>query len=168
MTGIEFNHAILRENIVLKSFAYQLTKNKEEANDLVQDTYYKAMVYRDKFKESTNLRAWLHTIMKNTFINDYRKKLKSQKLVLERESNQTMSLFRTVSHDNPDQELIAKEIIQEISRLQDQYKIPFIQYLCGFQYDEIARKLNLPIGTIKSRIFLARKLLIFSLKDSFE
>ena len=165
MTAIEFNHAIVGERVVLKSFAYNLTQNADRANDLVQDTYLKALMYKDKFQESTNLRAWLHTIMKNTFINDYRKNKKALALSSEKESNKNMSLFRTVSHNNPDEQLIAKEIVAEIGQLSEQYKTPFIQYYNGYQYDEIAEQLQLPLGTVKSRIFLARKALMSKIKQ---
>ncbi len=81
MSELEFSNAVIDFSSNLKPFAINLTQDKEEANDLVQETIYRALVNREKFREGTNLKAWLFTIMKNIFINGYRRKSKRKTLI---------------------------------------------------------------------------------------
>ena len=163
MTAIEFNTRILKEKSSLKNFALSLTHNMEDACDLLQDTYVKAITYREKFEESTNIKAWLFTIMKNTFINAYRRNVKTKKLISKGDDIAMNRAFKQNSYDHSDSRMNAKEIIRQIETLDDQYKVPFTRYYNGFKYEEIAHQLKLPLGTIKSRIFIARKLLMKAL-----
>lgn len=164
MTAIEFNTRILHENTSLKNFALSLTHNVDDALDLLQDTYVKAIRYRDKFEDSTNLKAWLFTIMKNTFINAYRRNAKSKQLISKGDEVALNRAFKQVSYDHSESRLNAKEIIRHIETLDEQYKVPFIRYYNGYKYEEIAREMSLPLGTIKSRIFIARKILMNALQ----
>ncbi len=164
MTAIEFNTRILEERSSLKSFALSLTRNAEDAKDLVQDTYMKAIRYREKFEDSTNLRAWLFTIMKNTFINTYRRNKKSRSLFGQNDEVTMNKAFSQNSYEHSDRLLGAKEIVNAVSNLSDEYKIPFTRYYTGYKYEEIAKEMELPLGTIKSRIFLARKILMKKLR----
>ncbi len=160
MTQIEFNTRILNEKQSLNYFALSLTHNKEDAHDLVQDTFVKAITYREKFEDSTNLKAWLFTIMKNTFINSYRRAVKTKQIL---QSNADVAMNRAWKNnycDVTESRMAVKDIINKIDNLEDQYKIPFIRYYNGFKYEEIAQEMQLPLGTIKSRIFLARKILM--------
>lgn len=160
MTQIEFNARILREKQSLKHFALSLTHDKEDAHDLVQETYLKAITYREKFEDSTNLKAWLFTIMKNTFINSYRRAVKTKQII---QSNADLAMsyaWKNNYCDLTESRIAAKDIMKKIESLEDQYKIPFIRYYNGFKYEEIAQEMQLPLGTIKSRIFLARKILM--------
>lgn len=164
MTAIEFNSRILNEKNSLKNFALSLTHNVEDALDLLQDTYLKAITYRNKFEDSTNLKAWLFTIMKNTFINAYRRNVKTKQLISKGDEVALNRAFKQNSYDHSDSRINAKEIIRHIETLDDQYKVPFTRYYTGYKYEEIANELRLPLGTIKSRIFIARKILMNALK----
>ena len=152
------------EKTSLKSFALSLTHNIDDALDLLQDTYVKAITYREKFEDSTNLRAWLFTIMKNTFINAYRRNRKTKQLISKGDDIALNRAFKQNSYDHCESRINAKEIIRQIETLEDQYKVPFTRYYTGYKYEEIAHEMNLPLGTIKSRIFIARKILMESLK----
>ena len=164
MTAIEFNSRILLERNSLKNFALSLTNNTEDALDLLQETYLKAIKYRNKFEDSTNLKAWLFTIMKNTFINAYRRNVKTKQLITKGDDLALDRAFKQNSYDHSDSRLSAKEIIKHIETLDEQYKIPFTRYYTGYKYEEIAKEMSLPLGTIKSRIFIARKILMNALK----
>jgi RNA polymerase sigma-70 factor (ECF subfamily) len=165
MTAIEFNTRIISEKSSLKSYALSLTHNLEDAQDLLQDTYLKAIKYRAKFEDSTNLRAWLFTIMKNTFINAYRRNTKIKKLVSTGDEIALNRAFKQNSYEQSESRINAKAIIKEINGLTDEYKVPFTRYYNGYKYEEIAHEMNLPLGTVKSRIFLARKILMKSLEQ---
>lgn len=165
MTAIEFNTRILREKLSLKNFALSLTHNSDDALDLLQDTYVKAITYREKFEESTNLKAWLFTIMKNTFINNYRRSVKTKELMSKGDEVALNRAFKQNSYDHSESRLSAKEIIKRIEGLEDQYKVPFTRYYNGYKYEEIAHEMQLPLGTVKSRIFIARKQLMDALKS---
>ena len=165
MTAIEFNQQLVNQRTPLKNFAYSLTFNSEEAQDLVQETFLKALKYRDKFADASNLKAWLYTIMKNTFINTYRRSIKTRQIISQTED---LSLVKPLNGSNsPDanSQINLKHITKAIDALEDEYKIPFTRYNDGFKYKEIADELELPIGTVKSRIFLARKRLMQELKE---
>ncbi|MBS1651465.1 MAG: RNA polymerase sigma factor [Bacteroidetes bacterium] len=160
MITIEFNKKIIAEKLALKNFAISLTKNSDEANDLLQDTYVKAITYREKFGENTNLKAWLFTIMKNTFINSYKKNIKTKQLISSGDDKLLNEAFKQNSYDHCDSKINAKQIINEIKNLEDDYKIPFSKYYSGYKYEEIANDLQIPLGTVKNKIFIARKILM--------
>jgi RNA polymerase sigma factor (sigma-70 family) len=165
MTSIEFNTRIVQEKSSLKNFALSLTHNVDDALDLLQDTYVKAITYRSKFEESSNLKAWLFTIMKNTFINSYRRNTKTKQLISKGDDIAMNRAFKQNSYDHSESRLNAKEIIKQIELLDDDYKVPFTRHYTGYKYEEIAKEMSLPLGTIKSRIFIARKILMDSLKQ---
>ena len=165
MTAIEFNHKILSLKDNLQYFAYSLTSNHEDANDLIQDTFVKALVHKDKFDPATNLKAWIYTIMKNTFINKYRKDTKVKTII-----DNTKDLFFLNNSNNtltvaPDSKYNHGELLREVNSLQDEHRIPFQMHFQGYKYKEIAEQLDLSIGTVKSRIFFGRKKLMGKLKD---
>ena len=165
MTAMEFTRELINLEDAMERFARRLTYNVEEAKDLLQDTYLKALSSRDKFVEFTNLKAWAFTIMKNTFINNYRKSVRENTAF---DSSETQFLFNNFSESQllrPESEFICKEINNDIEALDDEFKIPFRMHTEGYKYKEIADNLNLKIGTVKSRIFLARKKLMEKLYD---
>ncbi|MBL7912364.1 MAG: RNA polymerase sigma factor [Bacteroidia bacterium] len=164
MTAIEFNSRIMNEKSSLKNFALSLTRNTDDALDLLQDTYVKAITYREKFEDSTNIKAWLFTIMKNTFINAYRRNVKTKQLISKGDDIALDRAFKQNSYDHSESRLNAKEIIKHIESLGDEYKVPFTRYYNGYKYEEIAQEMKLPLGTVKSRIFIARKILMVALK----
>jgi len=165
MTAIEFNYQLTNLSGNLERFAMSLTSNTEDAKDLLQETFAKAIAYRDKFEENTNLKAWAFTIMKNTFINNYRRNVKANTTFDNTEDLYYLNLNHESSFETPDSEFSVKEIKKKIDELSDEFKEPFLMHTQGYKYKEIANKLNLKIGTVKSRIFFTRKKLMEKLKD---
>ncbi len=159
MSDREFNQMLLTNADFLKPFAINLTRDSEVANDLYQETLYKALANQEKYRTGTNIKAWLFTIMRNIFINDYRRKAK-QRTILDSTPNEYLINLKqaTVSNDAISG-LRMKEIQKAIQELPEIFKNPFMLYFEGYRYNEIAELLNEPLGTIKSRIHFARKLL---------
>ncbi len=165
MTAIEFNHKLLSLKDNLQYFAYSLTANHEDANDLIQDTYLKAIVHKDKFDPATNLKAWIYTIMKNTFINKYRKDIKVNTIIDNTKDLYYLNNSGQSDIVTPDSKYNHSELVKVIDNLEDEHRIPFQMHFQGYKYKEIAETLNLSIGTVKSRIFFSRKKLMAKLKD---
>ena len=165
MTAIEFNYQLTNLSRNLERFALSLTSNNEDAKDLLQETFAKAIAYREKFEENTNLKAWTFTIMKNTFINNYRRNVKANTTFDNTEDLYYLNLNRESAFQTPDSEFSVKEIKKKINELSDEFKEPFLMHTEGYKYKEIAEKLNLKIGTVKSRIFFTRKKLMEKLSD---
>jgi len=164
MTAMEFNYQLTNLSSNLQRFALSLTSNSEDAKDLLQDTFAKAITYRDKYEDNTNLKAWTFTIMKNTFINNYRRAVKSNTTFDNTEDLYYLNLNKESINETPDSVLSAKEIQKEINSLENEFKVPFMMHTQGYKYKEIADVLDLKIGTVKSRIFFTRKKLIEKLK----
>jgi len=165
MTSIEFNTKLISMEERLERFALSLTSDREAAKDLLQETFVKALSSKDKFIEFTNFDAWAYTIMKNTFINNYRKAVRQNTIVDQTEDLYYLNNSKESTHIKPDSLYQHKEISKEIDSLQDELKIPFLMHTEGYKYKEIAEELDLKIGTVKSRIFFTRKKLMESLKD---
>jgi RNA polymerase sigma factor (sigma-70 family) len=164
MTAIEFNSALQLSSKSLKPFAIRLTKNYDDANDLIQDTLVKAFLNRDKFMDGTNLKAWLYTIMKNTFISGYQKIIRKNTFIDTTDNLHYINSSESIVHNYANGIFVAEDLHKEVERLEDDLKSPFKMYFKGFKYHEIADKLNIPIGTVKNRIHLARK----ELKDRLQ
>ena len=155
----EFNKILLNNADFLKPFAINLTRDSEAANDLYQETLYKALANQEKYSVGTNIKAWLFTIMRNIFINDYRRKAK-QKTILDSTPNEYLiNLKKATVNNNAESGIRMKEIQAAIQQLPEIFKTPFLLYFDGYKYHEIAEVLSEPLGTIKSRIHFARKLL---------
>ncbi len=165
MTAMEFNYQLTNLSGNLERFALSLTSNMEDAKDLLQETFLKAISYRDKFEDNTNLKAWTFTIMKNTFINNYRRAVKSNTTFDHTDDLYFLNLKQESGYNNPDSNISTKEIEKKINLLEDEFRVPFLMHTQGYKYKEIADKLDLKIGTVKSRIFFTRKKLMESLKD---
>ncbi|MFO7935237.1 MAG: RNA polymerase sigma factor [Bacteroidales bacterium] len=165
MTTVEFNNKLISMENRLERFAISLTANREEAKDLLQETYLKALSSKDKFIEFTNFEAWAYTIMKNTFINNYRKAVRQNTIVDTTKDLYYLNNSRESQNVKPDSTVQHKEINKHIDHLQDELKVPFLMHTRGYKYKEIAEKLDLKIGTVKSRIFFTRKKLMESLAD---
>ncbi|MBE9599727.1 RNA polymerase sigma factor [Pedobacter sp. MC2016-24] len=159
MTKNEFNLQLHDHSVSLQSFALNFTKDIEDANDLVQDTMLKAVTYYGKFKEGTNLKGWLFTIMKNTFINNYRRLVKTNALITKSEDISSANLHYSASENTSGSKFIIGDINKALSTLQPEYYVPFIKYFEGYKYHEIAEMLEIPIGTVKTRIHVARQIL---------
>lgn len=166
MSQNDFHNRFLQLEPVLKSFASSLTKDSEAAQDLYQETAYKAFKYRDKFLPSTNLKAWLLTIMKNTFINNYRRK-KRQQTVNDYTENDFFLNSVEVSPNLGEGVVLQEELQVAIETLEEPIRVPFLMQFQGYQYDEIAAALNIPLGTVKSRIHIARRRLKSALQDMY-
>lgn len=168
MSNLEFNTQFKNLSSMLQAFAYNLTKNTEDAKDLFQETAYRAMTNRDKFHPGTNLKAWLFTIMKNIFINNYRKKVKANTIMDSTDNLFYINSGATTISNAGDSNIMVKELTQMIDGLEESIRIPFMMHYQGFKYQEIADHFELPLGTVKSRIFFARKELKDMVKKRYE
>ena len=165
MNTINFTERLIGLQDNLKNFAYQLTANREDAEDLLQETTLKALDNQDKYLENVNFKGWVFTIMKNTFINNYRRNVKAKNTFDGANNDFHLKFQNDKSYPSPESVYSSKEITKCINALEDEYKVPFNMFLDGFKYKEIAEQLELPLGTVKSRIFFTRKKLEKSLKD---
>ena len=159
MSNIEFNQLLLGNADYLKPFAITLTRDSETAKDLLQETFYRALANKEKYNVGTNFKAWLYTIMRNIFINDYRRRSKQLTIFDNTPDdfilNQNQHSIVNIVESN----LTLKDIRASVHQLPDIFRYPFVLYFEGYKYNEIADLLNEPLGTIKSRIHFARKLL---------
>lgn len=159
MSTVEFNQLLLTNSEFLTPFAINLTRDNESAKDLIQETMYRAVANRDKYNFGTNIKAWLYTIMRNIFINNYRRKVK-QNVILDATPNDFyLDHNQSAVANLAESGIKLKEIQKEVHHLPSIFKSPFLLYFEGYKYHEIAEMLHEPLGTIKSRIHFARKLL---------
>ncbi len=149
----------------LFSFALKLTLNEEEAHDLVQDTTLKALDNEAKFVDNANFSGWMMTIMRNIFINNYRKRIRENTVVDSTEDLYHLNLSQESGVQTPDGAYAAGEISALLNGFPADYRKPFAMRIAGYKYEEISEKLNMPLGTVKSRIFFTRKRLRELLKD---
>ncbi len=166
MTTMEFTTRFAEFNKILFGFAMRITKNAEDAHDLLQEAAYRAFKNRHRFQIGTNFRAWMATIIKNTFINNYRKRSKRENLELPLD-NVGFALENKNCENNALSNIVMKDLTALVEGLTDDYKIPFKMFFEGFHYEEIAEAMNIPIGTVKSRIFYARQQLKEKILDNF-
>jgi len=168
---VVFEEELFPHMDALKTFAYHLSYNEEDANDLVQETYMKAHRFIDKYDQGTNAKAWLFKILKNAYINEYRKKSKRP---------QKVDFEDIVSYQNSDsassskyldlrQEIFENMMGDEVTIAINSLPIDFrtVILLCdieGFTYEEISKIIDVPIGTVRSRLFRARNMLKEKLK----
>lgn len=146
-------------------FAYSLTANRDDAYDLLQDTTLKALDNRDKYIDNTNFKGWVFTIMRNIFINNYRRVVRNQTIVDQSDDLHLLNVVQDSGLDTPEGVFAMHEINKCINSFNAEYREPFSMFVSGYKYHEIAEKMALPLGTVKSRIFFARKKLQMSLKD---
>jgi len=182
MSSKNFQTKLLSLQGNLLNFAYLLTSNRDDAYDLLQDTTLKALDNEDKYVENVNFKGWVFTIMRNIFINNYRKVVRSATIIDQTEDLYHLNLPQESGLDTPEGSYAAGEITDAINSFSDDYRIPFSMHVAGYKYNEIARipfsmhvagykyneiaeHINLPLGTVKSRIFFARQRLQKMLKD---
>lgn len=139
------------------NFAYTLTANRDDAYDLLQDTTLKVLGNQDKYVENTNFKGWVFTIMRNIFINNYRRIARSATVIDQTEDYYHLNLSQDSGLESPEGSYAAGEITAAINEFPEKYRVPFSMHVAGYKYNEIAEKMNLPLGTIKSRIFFARQ-----------
>jgi RNA polymerase sigma factor (sigma-70 family) len=168
-----FEKEFLPHADALYNFAFHLTYNEDDSNDLVQDTYLKAYKYIDKFDVGTNAKAWLFKILKNGFINDYRKKVRQPSKVdyeevvnfHQEEDDTNYSTFMDL-RDEMFKNLMGDDVTNAINALPSDFRTVIL--LCDiedFTYEEIAKIIDIPIGTVRSRLHRARNLLKEKLKN---
>ena len=157
MTRFEFNTLVVQHTESLRGYALHFTRDDDDANDLVQDTMLKAVTYRGRFKEGTNLKGWLYTIMKNTFINNYRRLVKTSGLVAQSDEISNAHLFYCAATNAGERKFVMEDIKGAMAALSDDYYVPFSMYFEGYKYHEISDHLRIPIGTVKTRIHIARR-----------
>ena len=139
----------------LKAFAMKLTKDEENAADLFQEVCLKALVKKEQYKATTNVSAWMHRIMYNTFVNNYRLEKKTTFV----QYDELIDDLIPTDYSTPLELLSHKHISVTISKLKVHYRTLFMLYVEGHKYEEIASMHKLPLGTVKSRIHVARQIL---------
>ena len=165
MRTVDFTQNLLGMQSELHRFAMKLTADKEEADDLLQETSLKALDNEDKYTPDTNFKGWMYTIMRNIFINNYRKTVRDQTFVDQTENLFHLNLPQDSGFESTEGHYDLKEIRRIVNSLPKEYRVPFSMYISGFKYREIAERLGLPIGTVKSRIYFTRQRLQRDLKD---
>ncbi len=165
MRTANFAQDLLSVQTELLNFAYKLTADREEANDLLQETSLKALDNEEKYTAETNFKGWIYTIMRNIFINNYRKALRDQTYVDQTDNQYYLNQNFDIEGDSTEGSYDLKEMHRIVNALPKEYRIPFSMYVSGFKYREIADKLRLPLGTVKSRIYFTRQKLQEELKD---
>lgn len=165
MKTVDFTQHLLNVQSELFRFAFKLTADREEANDLLQETSLKALDNEEKFTPDTNFKGWMYTIMRNIFINNYRKVVRDQTFIDRTDNLYHLNLPQDTGFESTEKAYDLKEMHRVVNSLPKEYRVPFAMHVSGFKYREIAEKLNLPLGTIKSRIFFTRQKLQEELKD---
>ena len=160
-----FTQNLLGMQTELHRFALKLTADHEEANDLLQETSLKALDNEDKYTPDTNFKGWMYTIMRNIVINNYRKTVRDQTFIDQTDNLFHLNLPQDSGFESTEGNYDLKEIRRIVNSLPKEYRVPFSMYVSGFKYREIADKLGLPLGTVKSRIFFTRQRLQKDLKD---
>ncbi len=153
----------LQDNML--NFAYMLTSNRDQAYDLLQDTTLKALDNEDKYTDNTNFKGWVLTIMRNIFINQYRRVAKAATVIDRTDELYRLNIADASGYSSPYDTYAVSEITDAINSFSDDYRIPFSMHMAGYHYAEIAERMHLPLGTIKSRIYYARKYLQKRLQD---
>ncbi|MCM1033281.1 MAG: RNA polymerase sigma factor [Odoribacter sp.] len=165
MNSKSFQARIMAVQDNLLNFAYMLTANHDDAYDLLQDTTLKVLENEDKYVENTNFKGWAFTIMRNLFINNYRRRARSKIVVDRSDDLYQINMSQSSGFESPEGAMSSGDIHLLIDKLSDDMRIPFSLHLAGYKYKEIAEYMNQPVGTIKSRIFFARKQLQKALTD---
>ncbi len=165
MNALQFQKKLLSMQENMMNFALMLTANRDDAQDLMQDTTLKVLDNQEKFVDNINFKGWVLTVMRNIFINNYHKVVRTQTVVDQGVDLYNLDVVNDSGFDSPDGAYQIKEITKAIGSLNDELKIPFSMFLSGYKYNEIAEKLGVPLGTVKSRIFFARQELQRILKD---
>ena len=164
-TSYNFNSLLPQYGNMLRPFALALTKSRENAEDLIQDTLYRALANQDKFSEGTNIKAWLNSIMRNIFINNYRRQKKSKIITDTSATGYLLNSTKKTERNESERHFLAEDISRALNAVSCDFTEPFLMYYRGFHYEEISEQLDLPLGTVKSRIFFARKELQSKLRD---
>lgn len=167
MNALQFQQKLLSMQDNMMNFALMLTANRDDAQDLLQETTLKVLDNQDKFVDNVNFKGWVLTVMRNLFINNYHRVVRSQTMVDQDIDLYNLEIINESGFDSPDGSYQIQEITNAINRLTEELKVPFSMFISGYKYNEIAEKLEVPLGTIKSRIFFARQELQKELKEFY-
>ena len=165
MNTSQFQKKLLGMQENMMNFALMLTANREDAQDLLQETSLKVLDNREKYVDNRNFKGWVLTVMRNIFINNYHRVLRTQTVVEQDVDLYNLHVTNDSSFDTPDGTCQLQEITGAIDALNEELKALFSMYVSGYRYHEIAEALHIPLGTVKSRIFFARQELKTKLKD---
>jgi len=155
MSQEDFCNRILKLYQPLFAFALKLTRNQQDAKDLLQDTTYRAIQYRQKYRQDTNFKGWITTIMYNQFLTN--KKRSARRSTVEAPMDDFLFVVENKTVDSQvEEKMFVKEVMQLLGNLSDTCRVPFLMYYQGYPYREISEKLGIPLGTVKSRISFAR------------
>ena len=165
MNALQFQKKLLSMQENMMNFALMLTANRDDAQDLMQDTTLKVLDNQEKFVDNINFKGWVLTVMRNIFINNYHKIVRTQTVVDQGVDLYNLDVVNDSGFDSPDGAYQIQAITKAITGLNNELKVPFSMFLSGYKYNEIADKLDVPLGTVKSRIFFARQELQKVLKD---
>lgn len=157
MNALQFQKKLLGMQENMMNFALMLTANRDDAQDLMQDTTLKVLDNQEKFVDNVNFKGWVLTVMRNIFINNYHKLVRAQTVIDPNIDVYNIDILSDSGYDTPDGFYQIQEITKSIRGLNDELKIPFSLFLSGYKYNEISEKLNVPLGTVKSRIYFARQ-----------
>ena len=161
----DFDKKIAGELLPLRNYALSLTHDMDDTKDLVQDTILKAYRYQSKFQEGTNLRGWLYTILKNSFINNYRRDMKRNTFLDSTDNSYFIDLPSHKIDNDAETKFIRQDLEAAIDELSFDLRVTFKLNTEGYKYHEIAEEMQIPIGTVKTRIFVARRILRERLKE---
>ncbi|MBO9672567.1 MAG: RNA polymerase sigma factor [Sphingobacteriaceae bacterium] len=163
-----FKERLVEEISTLKRLASSFAKDIQDAEDLVQDTVYKALLCYNRFEYETNFKGWLYVLMRNIYINNYRK-INLYRRFTEAADDEQLTFFTSRVYQNDGEESLAmKDIDFALKGLNAQESAPLKMLANGYKYREIAAWMKLPIGTIKTRIHVARAKLKSALKDYYQ
>ena len=165
MTRTQFQSNLQEVQENLRRYALKLTQDTNDADDLVQDTSLRALTHRDKFVSDINFKGWMMTIMYNIFLNTQDRVERRRKIFDTTVDILNVPLVTEGGYSTPDGAMNIREIYSAIDNLSEHTRTPFKMFLSGYKYSEIAEKIGIPEGTVKSRIFFARKALQKSLRD---
>ncbi len=165
MISRKFQDKLLALQGNMLNFAFILTSNRDDAYDLLQDTTLKALDNEDKYMENTNFKGWVFTIMRNIFINNYRRAVRCATKVDTTDDLYHLNMPQDSGYSSPENTYTMHEVHDAINEFSADYRVPFSMHLAGYKYAEIAEHMNLPVGTIKSRIYYARQRLRIRLSD---
>ena len=165
MTRTQFQSNLQEVQENLRRYALKLTQDTNDADDLVQDTSLRALTHRDKFVSDINFKGWMMTIMYNIFLNNQDRVERRRKIFDTTVDILNVPLVTEDGYSTPDGAMNIREIYSAIDNLSEHTRTPFKMFLSGYKYSEIAEKIGIPEGTVKSRIFFARKALQKSLRD---
>ena len=166
MTNLKFNHNLGQIQGLLLAFALKLTANRDDAKDLYQETVMRAFASKERFEEGTNFKAWVTTIMRNCFINEYRKRRTRNHVESPLEDHVQYASAQSVRNDC-NSNIMLNELNSMLGNMDAAHRVPFEMFFNGFEYQEIAETLDLPMGTVKSRIFFARKKMKAMIQDNY-